>query len=122
MPSTPSSAVSSRRRCRTTPPSFAGQFTIQRSGFRTTVWGMMSTIHAARLSLVLSLLEVTWFATSDKKNELETFIAFIKNVRGIILNPSQSPRKSVLGRVSVPFHQPLLQILFFCVRNARSMA
>ena len=83
---------------------------------------MMSTIHAARLSLVLSLLEVTWFSTSDKKNEVETFIALIKNVRGTILNPSQSPRKSVLGQVTVPFHRPLLQILYFCARHARSMA
>ena len=83
---------------------------------------MMSTIHSARLSLVLSLLEVAWFSTSDKKNEIETFIALIKNVRGIILNLSQSPSKSVLGQVGVPFHRPLLQVLYFCARHARSIS
>ncbi|TBU45205.1 nucleoporin subcomplex protein binding to Pom34-domain-containing protein [Dichomitus squalens] len=83
---------------------------------------MMSTIHTARLSLVLSLLEVAWFSTSDKKQEVETFIALAKNVRGIILNPAQSPAKSVLGHVPVPFHRPLLQILYFCARHARSIS
>ncbi|KAJ7606908.1 hypothetical protein FB45DRAFT_949451 [Roridomyces roridus] len=32
---------------------------------------MMATIHGARLSLLLSLLEVVWFATAEKKEEMD---------------------------------------------------
>ncbi|RPD67457.1 hypothetical protein L226DRAFT_608624 [Lentinus tigrinus ALCF2SS1-7] len=83
---------------------------------------MMSAIHTARLSLLLSLLEVAWFSTSDKKEEVERFLALVKNVRGIILNPSQAPAKSILGQLPVPFHRPLLQVLYFCARHSRSLA
>ncbi|KAI0638631.1 hypothetical protein C8Q77DRAFT_1154251 [Trametes polyzona] len=83
---------------------------------------MMSSIHSARLSLLLSLLEVAWFSTTDKKAEIDRFLALVKNVRGIILNNAQSPSKSILGQVPVPFHRPLLQILYFCARHSRSLS
>ncbi|KAI0355457.1 hypothetical protein OH77DRAFT_1424957 [Trametes cingulata] len=83
---------------------------------------MMSNIHSARLSLLLSLLEIAWFSTSDKKAEVDRFLALVKNARGIIINTSQSPAKSVLGQVPVPFHRPLLQVLYFCARQSRSLA
>ena len=83
---------------------------------------MMSTIHSARISLLLSLLEVAWFSTSDKKEEVERFLALVKNTRGIINNTAQSPAKSILGQVPVPFHRPLLQVLYFCARHSRSLA
>ncbi|TFK94898.1 hypothetical protein K466DRAFT_657412 [Polyporus arcularius HHB13444] len=82
---------------------------------------MMSTIHTARLSLLLSLLEVAWFSTADKKEDNERFLALVKNVRGIILNTAQSPAKSILGQVPIPFHRPLLQVLYFCARQSRSL-
>lgn len=83
---------------------------------------MMSNIHSARLSLLLSLLEIAWFSTSDNKTEVERFLALVKNVRGIITNTAQPPSKSILGQVPVPFHRPLLQILYFCARHSRSLA
>ncbi|KAI0371460.1 hypothetical protein BV20DRAFT_965197 [Pilatotrama ljubarskyi] len=83
---------------------------------------MMSNIHSARLSLLLSLLEIAWFSTSDKKAEVDRFLALVKNARGIIINTSQSPTKSVLGQAPVPFHRPLLQVLYFCARQSRSLA
>ncbi|KAI0694377.1 hypothetical protein C8T65DRAFT_744383 [Cerioporus squamosus] len=83
---------------------------------------MMSTIHTARISLLLSLLEVAWFSTADKKEEVERFLALVKNVRGIILNSAQSAAKSILGQVPIPFHRPLLQVLYFCARHSRSLA
>ncbi|KAI0658630.1 hypothetical protein C8Q70DRAFT_993204 [Cubamyces menziesii] len=83
---------------------------------------MMSNIHSAQISLLLSLLEIAWFSTSDKKAEIDRFIALVKNVRGIILNTAQPPSKSILGQVTVPFHRPLLQVLYFCSRHSRSLA
>ncbi|KAI0751168.1 nucleoporin subcomplex protein binding to Pom34-domain-containing protein [Daedaleopsis nitida] len=83
---------------------------------------MMSTIHSARLSLLLSLLEIAWFSTSDKKEEVARFIALVKNARGMIHNTAQSPGKSILGQVPVPFHRPLLQVLYFCARHSRSLS
>ncbi|KAI0677700.1 hypothetical protein C8Q78DRAFT_960939 [Trametes maxima] len=93
----------------------AGIASEQRSG------EMMSNIHSARLSLLLSLLEITWFSTSDKKTEIDRFLALVKNTRGIIINTAQSPAKSILGQVPVPFHRPLLQVLYFCARHSRSL-
>ncbi|KZT70286.1 hypothetical protein DAEQUDRAFT_667965 [Daedalea quercina L-15889] len=83
---------------------------------------MMSTIHSARLSLLLSLLEVIWFSTSDKAEEINYFIGLVQNTRGIILNGSQPPMRSLMGRCPVPFHRPLLQIVYFCARHSRSLA
>ncbi|KAI0071834.1 hypothetical protein K474DRAFT_1775910 [Panus rudis PR-1116 ss-1] len=82
---------------------------------------MMSTIHHARLSLLLSLLEVAWFSTTEKKEEIQHFIALVKNLRGILLNTAQSPAKSFLGQISVPFHRVVLQIAYFCMRHSRSL-
>ncbi|KAJ3553659.1 hypothetical protein NM688_g3489 [Phlebia brevispora] len=83
---------------------------------------MMSSIHNARLSLLLALLEVAWFSTTDKPGEVTHFIELVKNVREIILNRAQSPAKSFLGELTVPFHRTLLQIIYFCARHARSLS
>ncbi|OSC97961.1 hypothetical protein PYCCODRAFT_1480973 [Trametes coccinea BRFM310] len=83
---------------------------------------MMSNIHCARISLLLSLLEIAWFSTSDRKAEVDRFIALVKNVKNIIINNAQPPAKSILGQVHVPFHRPLLQILYYCARQSRSLA
>ncbi|OBZ70270.1 hypothetical protein A0H81_09556 [Grifola frondosa] len=82
---------------------------------------MMPAIHYARLSLLLALLEIAWFSGSDKGQELESFIRLVKNVRGIILNSSQSPANSVLGQSTPSFHRPLLQVIYFCARHCRSL-
>lgn len=81
--------------------------------------GMMSTIHHARLSLLLSLVEVVWFSLSDSKQEIQHFIELVKNLRGIILNGAQHPAKSFLGQSTIPFHRPLLQILYYYARQSR---
>ena len=83
---------------------------------------MMSEIHCARLSLLLAMLEVVWFSDSDDAQEVEQFVNLVANVRGIILNASQPPARSLLRQVTVPFHQPLLQIVYFCVRQSRKFA
>lgn len=82
---------------------------------------MMSTIHGARLSLVLVLLEVAWFLSTDSKPELESFMELTRNLRGIVLNEGQSPARSLLSPLSNPFHRTLLQILFFFAKQARSL-
>ncbi|KAJ7492060.1 nucleoporin subcomplex protein binding to Pom34-domain-containing protein [Mycena latifolia] len=78
---------------------------------------MMATIHGTRLSLLLAILEVVWFSTTETKVEVESFAELVHNVHNIILNEAQPPSKSFLGALSVPFHRTLLLILYFCAKN-----
>ncbi|KAJ7194771.1 nucleoporin subcomplex protein binding to Pom34-domain-containing protein [Mycena pura] len=78
---------------------------------------MMATIHGTRLALLLAVLEVIWFATTDKTTEVASFIELVHNVHNIILNEAQPPSKLFLGAVSVPFHRTLLLILYFSAKN-----
>ncbi len=79
---------------------------------------MVATIHGKRLSVLLGVLEVAWFAPVGKPNELESFVQLLANVRGIVLNEFQRPLASLMGSCMVPFHRALLQIIYFCVKNA----
>lgn len=90
-------------------------------GTETRSGGMMSTIHHARLSLLLSLLEVVWFFQTDKKDDIQHFVLLVENLRGVVLNDAQPPAKSFLGQSTVPFHRPLLQVLYFCARQSGSL-
>ena len=83
---------------------------------------MMATIHGVRLSLLLSVLEVAWFSTTDTDAEVESFMTLVSNVHELLQNEAQPPSASFLGKVSVPFHRTLLQILYFCVRQCRNLA
>ncbi|KAF8885802.1 nucleoporin subcomplex protein binding to Pom34-domain-containing protein [Infundibulicybe gibba] len=87
----------------------------QRSG------DMMATMHGTRLSLLLALLEVAWFSTSDKASEIKSFVELVRNVHNIIVSEAQPPAKSFLGTLTVPFHRTLLQIVYFCSRHCRSL-
>jgi len=82
---------------------------------------MMASIHGARLSLVLALLEVAWFSSSDNKSEIGSFMNLVRNLRGIVLNEAQSPARSFLSALPNPFHRPLLQIIYFCAKHGRSL-
>ncbi|KIK70479.1 hypothetical protein GYMLUDRAFT_209663 [Collybiopsis luxurians FD-317 M1] len=83
---------------------------------------MAATIHGTRIAFLVSLLELAWFNTSDQQpSEVQSFIALVDNVRGIILNEHQPPLKSIQGSFKVPFHHPLLQLLYFSIKNARSL-
>ena len=81
----------------------------------------MATIHGTRLSLLLALLEVAWFAEVDSPKEVQSSIELVHNVHQIVLSESQPPAKSFLGTLTVPFHRTLLQIIYFCSRHARSL-
>ena len=83
---------------------------------------MMATIHGVRLGLLLSVLEVAWFSTTDTEAEVESFMMLITNAHELLQNEAQPPSASFLGKVSVPFHRTLLQILYFCVRQCRNLA
>ncbi|KIJ69754.1 hypothetical protein HYDPIDRAFT_120759 [Hydnomerulius pinastri MD-312] len=83
---------------------------------------MMASIHGTRLGLLLSVLEVAWFSTKDTEAEVTSFMTLVSNVHQILLNQAQPPSQSFLGKVSVPFHRPLLQILYFCVRQSRNLS
>ncbi|PFH50408.1 hypothetical protein AMATHDRAFT_40867 [Amanita thiersii Skay4041] len=83
---------------------------------------MVASIHGSRLSLLLAMLELAWFSTMDKPLEIQHFVEVVKNVHGIILNEAQPPARSFLGELSTPFHGVLLQIIYFCARQGRSLA
>lgn len=83
---------------------------------------MMAAVHGGRLSLLLGLVEVAWFSTTDKKNEVDSFIQLVNNVHGILVNEPLSPTKSLLGQLTVPFHRTLLQVIFFCAKHCRNLA
>src|SRR6202044_2275806 len=59
---------------------------------------------------------------TDKKDEVVSFIALVNNVHGIILNEPLSPAMSLLGKLTVPFHRTLLQVVFFCAKHCRNLA
>ncbi|KIJ13298.1 hypothetical protein PAXINDRAFT_136264 [Paxillus involutus ATCC 200175] len=82
---------------------------------------MMANIHGIRLSLLVSVLEVAWFSTTDTDAEIDSFMALVGNVHKILQNEAQPPSQSFLGKVSVPFHRTLLQILYFCIRQSRNL-
>ncbi|KII94690.1 hypothetical protein PLICRDRAFT_33503 [Plicaturopsis crispa FD-325 SS-3] len=82
---------------------------------------MMSTIHGTRLSLLLAMVEVAWFSSSDTKAEIQSLLTLTNHVHGIILNEPQSPIQSFLGKISEPFHRTLLQIAYFCTRHCRTL-
>ncbi|KAF8632804.1 hypothetical protein AX15_001669 [Amanita polypyramis BW_CC] len=83
---------------------------------------MMASIHGARLSLLLAILELAWFSTKDSPDEIKLFIEVVRMVHNIILSEAQPPSNSFLGRLSKPFHVVLLQIVYFCSRQGRSLA
>ncbi|TFK46960.1 hypothetical protein OE88DRAFT_1706649, partial [Heliocybe sulcata] len=82
---------------------------------------MMSAIHNGRLGLILALLEAAWFSDDDKKEEVQQFLAIVTHVHSIILNKPQAPQQSFMGLIKVPFHRVLLQIIYFCLRQARTL-
>ncbi|KAL0950306.1 hypothetical protein HGRIS_010281 [Hohenbuehelia grisea] len=84
----------------------------QRSG------DMVAAIHAGRLALLLAILELAWFSSKETSAETKACTELVRNVRGIMLNDVQSPAKSFLGATTTPFHQTLLQIIYFCTRQS----
>ncbi|KAG7099843.1 hypothetical protein E1B28_001650 [Marasmius oreades] len=82
---------------------------------------MAASVHETRLSLLRSVLELAWFFDSEQAAEVRTFIELVDNVRNIVLNEYQPPSKSIQGICPIPFHRPLLQILYFCVKGARKL-
>lgn len=83
---------------------------------------LMAAIHSERLALLLALLEVAWFSTGEKPEEIPRFITLVKNVRGIVLNGAQDPAGCFVGQIAAPFHRSILQMIYFCARQCTSLA
>ncbi|KAF5333235.1 hypothetical protein D9611_002829 [Ephemerocybe angulata] len=79
---------------------------------------MMASIHGTRLSLLLAILEVAWFSSTPKPAETKAFFSLVKNLRDIVLNKAQAPITSFMSTLPNPFHRPLLQLIFFCAKEA----
>ena len=45
----------------------------------------------------------------------------VLNLRGIVLNEAQSPARSFDSMLPNPFHRPHLQIIYFCIKQGRSL-
>lgn len=73
----------------------------------------MYTIHGGRLKVLLAVLEVPWFheVSPDSRRDLFTIV---EQLESIVSNETFPPSKSLLGTISNPFHQSLLQIIYFC--------
>ncbi|KAG1877433.1 nucleoporin subcomplex protein binding to Pom34-domain-containing protein [Suillus subluteus] len=82
---------------------------------------MMAKLHGTRLNLLLSILEVVWFSDSDTDKHITSFMHLVDNMHKVLLNEAQPPSQSFLGHMSVPFHQILLQVIYFCVRQCRNL-
>ncbi|KAF5392573.1 hypothetical protein D9757_002255 [Collybiopsis confluens] len=82
---------------------------------------MTASIHGTRIAFLVSVLELAWFNTSDQTSVVQQFTELVENLRGIISNEYQPPLKSIQGLFNVSFHRPLLQLLYFCVKSARSL-
>ncbi|KAL1721708.1 nucleoporin subcomplex protein binding to Pom34-domain-containing protein [Schizophyllum commune] len=82
---------------------------------------MKAIVHGQRLGILLALLELAWFWSDEKDDSIEIFSDGMANTRGIISNPAQPPAASFLGKISVPFHQTLLQILYYCAKQCRNL-
>ncbi|KAI6040388.1 nucleoporin subcomplex protein binding to Pom34-domain-containing protein [Pisolithus marmoratus] len=83
---------------------------------------VVATIHGTRLGVLLSILEAAWFTTTDAAADVDSFITLVSNVRMVLLNEAQPLSQSFLGKLPLPFHRTLLQILYFVVRQSRYMA
>ncbi|KAF9445018.1 hypothetical protein P691DRAFT_777875 [Macrolepiota fuliginosa MF-IS2] len=83
---------------------------------------VMAAIHQARLSLLLGVLELAWFSLKEQPEEVQNFVEMVKNVRGIILNEAQSPANAIVQASVIPFHRTLLQIIYYSVKQGRSLA
>lgn len=74
------------------------------------------------MSLLLSLIEVAWFSGNDNKEEITSFISLVDDVHSIVLNESPFLAKSLLGQFLTLFHWTLLQVIYFCAKQCRSLA
>lgn len=83
---------------------------------------LMAVIHSDRLALLLALVEVAWFSLDEKPEEVPQFIALVRNIRSIVLNPAQDPAACFVGQISTPFHRLILQLIYFCSRQCVRLA
>ena len=82
------------------------------------------TAHGVRLAILLALLELAWFSGAtfgDEKREIGNFVNIMKETHGIIVSEWQSPIDSVRITSQARFHRTLLQIVYFCAMECRSL-
>jgi nuclear pore complex protein Nup188 len=82
------------------------------------------TAHGVRLAILLALLELAWFsgaAFGDEKQEVANFVKVMGNTHDIVLSEWQSPIDSVRNATRATFHRTLLQIIYFCAMECRSL-
>jgi nuclear pore complex protein Nup188 len=82
------------------------------------------TAHGIRLAILLALLELAWFsgaAFGNEKQEIDNFVKIMGETHDIIVSEWQSPIDSVRNPTQARFHRTLLQIIYFCAMECRSL-
>ena len=82
------------------------------------------TAHGIRLAILLALLELAWFsgaAFGNEKQEIDNFVKIMGETHNVIVNEYQSPIDSVRNATQARFHRTLLQIVYFCAMEYRSL-
>ncbi|KAH9062300.1 hypothetical protein EDB87DRAFT_336049 [Lactarius vividus] len=82
------------------------------------------TTHGVRLAILLALLELAWFsgaAFGNEKREIDNFVKIMEETHGIIVSEWLSPIDSVRNATQGRFHRTLLQIIYFCAMECRSL-
>ncbi|KAH9002466.1 hypothetical protein EDB86DRAFT_3125995 [Lactarius hatsudake] len=82
------------------------------------------TNHSVRLAILLALLELAWFsgaAFGNEKREIDSFLKIMEETHGIIASEWLSPLDSVRNATQGRFHRILLQIIYFCATECRSL-
>jgi nuclear pore complex protein Nup188 len=82
---------------------------------------MMASIWSEQLSLLLALVEVSWFSTNTTTEDVKSLVSLSSSIRSIVLSPDLPPLSSLMGNYASPFHNVLLQVMFFCIRECRSL-
>ncbi|KAI0031662.1 hypothetical protein K488DRAFT_51614 [Vararia minispora EC-137] len=80
---------------------------------------LMAAVHDIRLSVLLAVLELVWFSSSETKAGLASFIAVLDCMRRTITSEAQPPLRSIRGFIKMRFHRTLLQVVYFCVCQSR---
>ncbi|KDQ15482.1 hypothetical protein BOTBODRAFT_158346 [Botryobasidium botryosum FD-172 SS1] len=76
---------------------------------------LVATVHSERLSLLLAMLNITW--TSPPK--AADFLSLLNSVHDIISSEKFHPLDSLRGATSSHFHRSILELVYYCARNAR---
>ncbi|KAF8520761.1 nucleoporin subcomplex protein binding to Pom34-domain-containing protein [Hysterangium stoloniferum] len=82
----------------------------------------MITVHSERLSVLLALMEISWFLPPEKLSKskhVELFVALMSHIRDIMANEYFPPAAAIRSDRTTRFYRPIIQMIYFCAHKAR---